>query len=213
MDFKDIEKLRTKFAADTAVYLFEGINQEVSAGTEGTVLHQEHDGIYVYFKIIGNTSTKFFRWEELMKGKLRTKEEWKTLTRSAWHDNQFTSAIVQLTNIKTGSTAVRYVYGFKNLEMIDEFIAMMNRRHWFVIWGGTHDPGSVVALAKFKPTTDAQITVPNSQDIEDVLSGFKRIIKELGQYQIQGLRPDIEQTALAKCNKELEDYLKRNREE
>lgn len=212
MDLKIIEKLRLKFSPDEVVYLFEGINQEVSAGTEGSVIHQEKDGIYVYFKILGNTSTRFFRWDELQSGKLRTKEEWQTLSKSSWHDNQFTSVILDLRDIKTSRSVVRYVYGFANSDMIDEFVSILNRRHWLPVWNQDKSPGVVVALAKFKPSTDAELNVSSRYDISDLLIEFRRVIEKLRQHQVQGMRPDLDQTELNRCAQELGDFMKRNRE-
>lgn len=213
MNYKDIEKLQVKFSPDTKVFLFEGINNEVTAGTEGVVLHVEpQHGIYVYFKILGNTSTRFFKWDELINGKLRTKEEWDKLSRESWYDNQFTSSIIQMQDIDTGKIDIQYVHGFRNSDMIDEFLAIINRRHWFPVWSGSSRLSVATSLAKLKSTSDAEVTIRKSHHIEDVLKDFRRVINLIDRERASGSRPDTSPADIRRCISELSNYIKKHKE-
>lgn len=214
MDYKQIESLRLIFSADTEVFLFQGINSELTAGIPGTVLHSDQEGIYVYFKVKvkGSVSTRFFRWSDLASGVLRTKEEWDNINRQATRDQEYTSALIQMKSNINESSTLLYVYGFQNSEMLDEFISMLNRKHWIQVWSPDNSPATAYAVVKFKPVTNAELSITSKVDIQSVIESFRSNIKRLEQLQKQGLRPDVSIRDLQLCSKELGSYLKRHKD-
>ncbi|WJZ23471.1 hypothetical protein LIS04_43 [Listeria phage LIS04] len=204
-----IEQLKLKFTPDTQVYLFVDASDGLYSGEIGTVLHQDHSGIFVYFKINGKVRTEVFDWDRLATGILRTKEEITNIKKSAVRNLEFTSALVELRSEDGKNSKVSYIYGFANSDMLTEFISMVNRKHWSPVIGG--DGLKATALAKFKPTSEVEIGISTRTDIETIITDFKSVITRLRQLQSEGMRPDVDIKGMTLCWNEASDYLSRHR--